>query len=157
MYGFKKLDSVNDCRFQIFKKNYAPKNESEPMDKIKGINACMLPPCFRTLTQTVSRANYVASMIKGAHNPNPTPLRPSENGFILEDNRYSINWFEGSPVPDAVWKALEAQQEQDGEADANTEENDEDLDHESDELIYGPDHDFEQDDEDDDEDDIEDE
>ena len=104
MYGFKKLDSVNDCRYQIFKNNFEPKKESEPMEKIKGMNACMLPPCFRTLTQTVSRANYVASMIKGANNPIPTPLDPNGNGFILEDGKYKVHWFDGSPVPDAVWK-----------------------------------------------------
>ena len=74
------------------------------MEKIKGMNACMLPPCFRTLTQTVSRANYVASLIKGANNPTPTPLDPNGNGFILEDGKYKIHWFDGSPVPDAVWK-----------------------------------------------------
>lgn len=157
MYGWKKLDSVNECRFQIFKKHYKPKNETEPMEKIKGINACMLPPCFRTLTQTVARANYVASIIKGARDPIPTPLQPHGNGFILDNDHYSINWFEGSPVPEAVWKALEVQQEQEqegGEVDGVTEDNDEDLDHENDELIYGPDHEFEQDD-DDDEDEIE--
>ena len=148
MYGFKKLESVNNCRFQIFKKNFKPKNESEPMEKIKGINACMLPPCFRTLKQTVSRANYIASMIKGAHNPNPTPLNPSGKGFILEDDKNRINWFEGNAVPDAVWKVLEDQQDQDGGLDSVTEENDENLEDDNDELIYGPDHDHDDDDDD---------
>ena len=123
------------------KKTYAPKDTSEPMNKIKGINASMLPPCFRTLTQTIKRVQFVSSVAKGAHRPTPSTLKPAENGYLFRNDKFQINWFEGSAVPDAVWKVLEVQ----GESD-DKEDEDEDLNHENDELVYGPDDEIEEED-----------
>ena len=101
----------------------------------------MLPPCFRTLTQTIKRVQFVSSVAKWAHRPTPSTLKPAENGYLFRNDKFQINWFEGSAVPDADWKVLEVQ----GESDEKDDE-DEDLNHENDELVYGPDDEIEEED-----------
>ena len=45
MYSKPKLTSVNKARQVLFNHYFAPKNESQPLYKIKGTNPSSLPPC----------------------------------------------------------------------------------------------------------------
>ena len=37
MYGNRKVCLVNEARYKLFQQRYAPKNQSQPLDKIKGL------------------------------------------------------------------------------------------------------------------------
>ena len=51
LYGQGTLSSVNDARLKIFLQKYKPTQPDCPLEKIKGINAGMLPPCNDVLTR----------------------------------------------------------------------------------------------------------
>ena len=134
MYGKPKLTHVNEARYATFQLNYAPRNDKEPLQKIKGINASMLPPCQSALYEKVRRTNFVATVWKGASKPDQCSLSPMGNGWILVNGTYKMKWFEGDTVPQDVWRILDADTEaleEDVETDIN--------DPVADELLYGPD------------------
>ena len=51
LYGKSKYDSVNKARHAIFQLNFAPKKDTDPLAKIKGINASCLPPRWEVLQE----------------------------------------------------------------------------------------------------------
>ena len=99
MYSKPKLTSVNKARQVLFNQYFAPKNESQPLHKIKGTNPSSLPPCSSVLLQKIKRSNFVTSIWKNALSPKPMQYRPIENGWFLENESYAIKWYEGQPVP----------------------------------------------------------
>ena len=111
MYGKPKLTHVNEARYATFQLNYASRNDREPLQKIKGTNASMLPPCQSALFEKVRRTNFVAAVWKGTSEPEPCSLSRTENGWILVDGSYKMKWFEGDKVPRDVWWILDADTE----------------------------------------------
>jgi len=100
MYGVHKVTDMNDTRFAIFKKSYAPRYEDNPIEKIKSTDPCCLPPCKDVLQQKIKRANYVAHLWKNARNSNPIQFQAHDHGWKLVDtNKLEIVWFEGSQSP----------------------------------------------------------
>ena len=67
LYGQGKLSSVNEARLRIFLLKYKPSNSDLPLEKIKGTDASLLPPCKDVLMQKLARSNYVAYLWKHAH------------------------------------------------------------------------------------------
>jgi len=49
MYGVRHTKEVNEARFQVFRKLYAPSNCDKPLDKVKSSDPCCLPPCKEVL------------------------------------------------------------------------------------------------------------
>ena len=102
IYGKPRKRSVNEVRFMLFQQHFAPKSNSQPMEQIKGTDPCQFPPCQNVLMQKLKRANLVAAIYKNALLPNPSQLNPEENGWILDNDLYSINWYDGRQVPEDV-------------------------------------------------------
>lgn len=71
LYGERKSASVNETRYAIFQNLYAPKKKNEPLEKIRGAHASIMPPCKTVLANKIKRANYVAALCKHAHKANP--------------------------------------------------------------------------------------
>ena len=64
MYGKTKMKNVDEVRHAMFQQHYAPKNDKDPLQKIKGINPSSMPPCHQVLMNKIKRANYVAALWK---------------------------------------------------------------------------------------------
>ena len=103
IYSMPKLSSVNDVRMAVFERKYAPsKTASQPLDKIKGTNPSDMPPCLSSIVNKVKRANFIAYMWKNASVSNPSDLDPIDHGWLLKDNQYVINWYDGEQLPQSI-------------------------------------------------------
>ena len=60
LYGQGTSSSVNEARLKIFLQKYKTSNEDSPLEKIKGIDAGMVPLCRNVLMLEISRSNFVA-------------------------------------------------------------------------------------------------
>ena len=117
MYNKPIVNDVNEARLLIFRDTFAPKNENEPMAKTKGTDPSHLPPCHSVLIQKIYRTNFVSYIWKKANVGFLNLLLPQNNGWQLKDNLYSINWYEGSQVPESVCNSIE-------ESELNEDDND---------------------------------
>ena len=45
LYGEGKISFVNEARYKIFMQKYKPNDKEFPLERIKGMDAGMLPPC----------------------------------------------------------------------------------------------------------------
>ncbi len=107
LYGLPKMTKVDDVRYQLFKRHYAPKDDNDPMAKIKGANPSSMPPCFKVLTNKMKRANYVAALWRRADRRSPVSYLPDGHGWELRDGAYHLNWFDGGQVPRSVSQLLD--------------------------------------------------
>ena len=108
MYGNRKVCLVNEARYKLFQQRYAPKNQSQPLDKIKGTDASNVPPCSSVLLQKIKRSNLVTAMWKNAITSDSYTWCPEENGWVLAESRYAIKWFVGLQVPRDVCNNIDA-------------------------------------------------
>ena len=98
-----KLSSVNNVRMAVFERKYAPsKTASQPLNKIKGTNPSDMPPCLSSMVNKVKRTNFIAYMWKNASVSNPSDLDPKDHGWLLKDNQYIINWYDGEQLPQSI-------------------------------------------------------
>lgn len=103
LYGSPRLSNVNDVRLAQFEQKYSPRDAShQPLDKIRGISPHNMPPCHSVLVNKVRRANYVAYTWKNASQKNPCDLKPEDHGWLLQDNYYVINWYDGDQLPESI-------------------------------------------------------
>ena len=103
IYSMPKLSSVNDVRMAVFERKYAPsKTASQPLNKIKGTNPSDMPPCLSSMVNKVKRTNFIAYMWKNASVSNPSDLDPKDHGWLLKDNQYIINWYDGEQLPQSI-------------------------------------------------------
>lgn len=119
LYGMPKLNNVNDARYALFQQKYAPKKQNDPLDKIKGINPCSMPPCHSVLMNHIRRTNYVATVWKKATVPRPCEWKPEDHGWDLDDSMYKINWFDGEQLPHNILDIL-AEDTQDNDEDSGS-------------------------------------
>lgn len=110
LYGKKAFKAVNEARFAIFREKYAPTNEGEPLEKLKGADPSSLPPSQMSLKQKILRTNYVAYLWKHANCSNPALQSPNENGWKFHNGKYIINWFEGEQIPKDIRINIEDKQ-----------------------------------------------
>jgi hypothetical protein len=89
IYAYPKAVSVETVRDMMFQEKYSPRDDRDPLDKIKGLNPSSLPPCHRVLTHKINLANFVVAMWKRASSPSPIRCSPDGNGWCLRDGRYS--------------------------------------------------------------------
>jgi hypothetical protein len=85
-----------------FRPNFAPKCQSQPLDKINVTDPSNPPPCKPVRLQKVKQANLVASMWKNATTPEACIWAPEDNGWVLENDGFVMNWFDGRQVPEDV-------------------------------------------------------
>ena len=60
LYGKRKLDSVNDARFQIFCDKYKKKDENQSVTKVKSFDGSRMPPCKKVLTEKITSTKFLA-------------------------------------------------------------------------------------------------
>ena len=99
MYGRKKCVTVNEARLEIFLQKY---KTCKKLSAVKKLDAGMLPPCLKVLRQKVKRTRLVARRWNSSTLQHQPIEVPEENGWILEDEKYKIKWFEGEESPDML-------------------------------------------------------
>ncbi len=100
IYELKNFQRINDERLQLFIKLYAPKKQSDPLEKIKFSDPCCLPPCRAVLEENVKQTNHVAYIWKNARSAEPVGFGPIGHGWKVDDNnRLAMVWFECPQVP----------------------------------------------------------
>ena len=67
LYGMSSLSCVNEGRFQLFLKSFAPKDDSYPLKKVKGTDPSSFPSCGPVIKQTIACLSYVTYIWKHAH------------------------------------------------------------------------------------------
>ena len=98
-----KLSSVNNVRMAVFEHKYAPSmTSSQPLNKIKGTNPSDMPPCQSPMINKAKRTNFGAYIWKNVPVSNPSDLDPKDHGWLLKDNQYSINWYDGEQLPQSI-------------------------------------------------------
>lgn len=105
MYGGKgkSSSSLNGYRYKVFERAYGPKARCKnALEKLKGIDGSMLPPCETELSQHIKRASFVARMWATATDPQIIQHPSPENGWELKDGLYEVIWFEGPELPDSL-------------------------------------------------------
>ena len=86
LFGEGLSSSVNDARFKIFLQKYKPSQPNSPLEKIKGIDAGMLPPCEDALMQKLELCNYAAYLWKHTHLGDPlVSMEPTNHGWKEEN------------------------------------------------------------------------
>ena len=100
VYGKKKLTSINEVRFQIFSSKYKPngKKNKTIMD-VKSMDGSAMPPCSRVLQEKITRTALVASRWLSSTEQFQKPMSSKDHGWMLEDGKYKIKWFDGSAAP----------------------------------------------------------
>ena len=117
MYGKTKMKNVDEVRHAMFQQHYAPKNDKDPLQKIKGINPSSMPPCHQVLMNKIKRANYVAALWKSATKQTPSTFSPNGNGWELKDGSYHIKWHDGDQLPHSICDMLQNDEEADDDDD----------------------------------------
>jgi len=99
--------NVDDVRYAYFQEHYAPNGNNYPLEKIKAVNPCSMPPCNAVRKNQILRANYMAYIWKNATLRNPTVQRPEGHGWILIYESYQIEWFDCDQVPRIICQVIE--------------------------------------------------
>lgn len=110
MYGKKRLNSVDDARLEAFKKVHEPK-KNKPLESVKGLDFNNLPPCKSVLLEQMKRVNCICSVQNNATDLQPKIFPPEQNGWNIEDEKYSINWFDGPMTPPTIEEILACKEE----------------------------------------------
>lgn len=106
MYGKPGLCDVESVRYSIFRTKFAPTDEAQPLGKIKGADATLLPPSKPVLHQKLLRTNLVSYIWRHAHKAVPLELDPTENGWLEDDGYFKLKWFSGPQLPTDIERVL---------------------------------------------------
>ena len=117
LYGFSKLTYVDDVRHALFQQKYLPKQNSSPFEKLQAFNPSSMPPCQQVLHNKIRRANFVASMWKKSNAKTPIVMKAEDNGWNLDNGRYSINWFTCPQLPNTIIDIISDLDEQTDDSD----------------------------------------
>ena len=109
LYGEGKLSFVNEARYKIFMQKYKPNDKEFPLEKIKGMDAGMLPPCKDVLLQKMKRCNFVAYIWKHAHLKDPLEnIQPTDHGYREVNGIFIPIWFTGTQIPTILSETMES-------------------------------------------------
>lgn len=121
VYGAKQRGrdmSLNKYRHKLLLEAYGPKATAKNLlDKLKGLDASALPPCVSEITTHINRSAFVARMWANAHLKEIDQHPKLQDGWALQDDEYTIVWFQGPQFPDSLIP----------EEDDTTEDSDNDL------------------------------
>ena len=99
MHGKPKNVNVNTARLVLLKSKYSPSIARNPLDKVKGTDSSLLPPCLTVLIPKIKRAYFIAQIWKAADTRKPAILAPTDHGWKMTDGKYSLVWFIGDQMP----------------------------------------------------------
>ena len=92
--------SLNEYRHEVFMKAYGPKvGHVNKLDKLRGMNASLLPPCEAELTTKLQRSSFVSRMWTNAHKTEINTCPTENDGFKIGEEGYEPIWHEGSMLP----------------------------------------------------------
>ena len=150
LFGYPKIENINEARYLYFQAKCKPKSTEKPPDCIKSVDPSMFPPCRSVLIQQIRRAWLVSKLYKNATMAEPLEgVSALDFGYELVDGTIHIKWFEGDQVPGML---EEEEEEEEGVSDANAEnKEEEETDNENDEDEEDTDNDDEEKDETDEE------
>ena len=118
VYGKKKLTSIDEVRLQVFASKYKPKkNGTRSITDVKSMDGSAMPPCSRVLQEKINRTSLVASKWFSSTEPFEPAMSPPEYGWIFQDGKYKIKWFEGAVAPrslDIILNDVEEDEEEEG-------------------------------------------
>ena len=123
LYGKTNLQSVNAFRYTKMV-DLCPSESPVPA---KNIDLASLPPCRRSLTEHVKRANYQVAIWKRAMVASPEVPAPEGHGWTTEDGKLTPKWFDGPLLPQELVDVADSGME--------TDESEEDSD---DEIDFSP-------------------
>ena len=66
LFGYPKVQSINEARYLFFQMKCKPKSTEKPLDCIKSVDPSMFPPCFNVLYQQIKRAWLISRLYKNA-------------------------------------------------------------------------------------------
>ncbi|XP_067613930.1 serine/threonine-protein kinase Wnk isoform X4 [Eurosta solidaginis] len=124
MYGFKKINKVNEARVATFLKTYKVLQNDDIFRLPKNnIDGSALPPCKIELHQHLLRTTYIANIWAHANLQVPTALHPTDFGWEEDEGKFNFKWFEGDQLPATLGDITI----DDGDDQKSTEDPDEDL------------------------------
>lgn len=127
LYGQGALSSVNEARWKTFLQKYKPRDPDSTLEKIKGIDPGMLPPCRDVLVQKRTRSKYVTYMWKNGHQKDPLAnVQPTDHGW-KEVNGVYLPISPGTMHPDDL-VAVEDDDDDDHDYDSDEASDEEDDD-----------------------------
>lgn len=122
VYGKKTLQCINDVRTEVFFDKYRPKGNKDRISCVKNLDGSMMPPCSKVLKKKIQRTHMIARRWMSSVNPYPARENPLQSGWLLEENKYTIHWFEGDATPKTIDVICEDDDNE--ETDSDGEEND---------------------------------
>ena len=105
VYGAKanQTHSLTMHRFKVFERAYAPKRTaSNPLEKLKGMDASSIPPCEPEIKQQIKRATFVAKMWADSHEKIIQQQPSKDDGWELKGGTYEILWYDGPQMPETL-------------------------------------------------------
>lgn len=103
---------------------------------ISGMDFKTMPPCRPVLINKVKRANYISQMIKTCHK-NLIPLDfPDLHGWVLSDNQFVIEYFNGLRFPDSIADEDKAREIEENEDSDMSDEEEYNLDFDKSDIIF---------------------
>lgn len=109
--------TLNAFRYNVFEKGYGPKATAKnPLEKLKGINASVIPPCEAEVNTHMKRASFVAQMWANA---DITEIQQHPNGWDFDGRYHQPIWHEGDQMPQTL-----IPEEKELEEEESTEEDD---------------------------------
>ena len=99
MYGMKNRLSVNEARTDMFYKKFKPKRNETLLSVSHKFDGSSLPPCKKVLVQKMKRCNFVTQLWKSSFQPCELDAPPVEHGWRLEEDQYTIHWYDGECRP----------------------------------------------------------
>lgn len=103
IYGVKKCTDINEARQALFVKLTAPNKKKSILQKIRNVEATMLPPCKSVLDLKIKRTHYVSFIWRNACAQCPAEnMKPEEYGWHTMERRLVPQWDTQNHVPDML-------------------------------------------------------
>lgn len=61
-----------------------------------------MPPCQKVLRNKIKRTNHITRLIKNADKHFVEEQNPCDNGWIKNENRYDIDFYDGDQCPESI-------------------------------------------------------
>ena len=98
----KYLSSVNETRLEIFVQKFKLKSVDDALACVKRFDGSSFPPCARVLYEKICSTKYIAKLWLSSASRNPPAQLPEVLGWKIEDDKYTVKWFEGEVSPKLI-------------------------------------------------------
>ena len=102
IYNVPDSKDVNQGRYALLNNILKHKKNKNPLDQLKSVNSSRLPPCKSELIMKANRANYIAWSYRNAHVSYCHPWNALQNGWVINNFKYEIKWYDGEQFPPEI-------------------------------------------------------